>query len=363
MADSTATPDPAYLQGLRVALAAALDYGLAAIESPKRQVEPIPVELLSQARLAARNGVSLDVVLRRYAAGHVLLADALLEEAAAAGVATADLKDVLHTLAACFDRVFAAVGEEYGREERSRSADTSKQRRIQSVERLLAGESVGPEDLVYNLDGWHLGVVASGFGADGSLDEIAATFDRHLLAIDRGDGGVWAWFGGRRHFEQAELDLFVSFNLPEQTAIACGEPGQGLSGWRLTHHQATMALGVAQCGAEKPVRYDDVALLATVIQDDVLTAFLRQRYLVPLESDRDGGVAARQTLHAYFAVGGNVSSAAAALGVNRNTVASRLRTIESRLGRPLDSCGTDLEAALRMEQLSGLADEPLWAIS
>jgi DNA-binding CsgD family transcriptional regulator len=275
----------------------------------------------------------------------------------------AKLQHVLRALATRFDRVFTAVGEEYRSEERSRPADTSGQRRIKNVERLLAGELLSTDDLAYHFDGWHLGVVASGLRAGQRLNELAGILDRYLLAIERGEGGIWAWFGGRHHFEQPELDAFVSFSVSGQTAIACGNPGHGLNGWRLTHRQASLAFGVAQYGAESPVRYGDVALLATVIQDDVLTAFLHQRYLVPLESGRDGGVSARQTLHAYFAAGGNISSAAAALGISRNTVASRLLTIEAKLGRPLDSCRTDLEAALHIDRLTGFSGYPNRVVS
>jgi len=53
----------------------------------------------------------------------------------------------------------------------------------------------------------------------------------------------------------------------------------------------------------------------------------------------------------FFAAERNVSSAAMALGVNRNTVASRLRAIEERLGRSLGACAPDLEAALRLEEV------------
>jgi hypothetical protein len=360
--DSSAAPDSGYLQGLRTALVVAVDYGLSAIECPQRDTEPVPVELLAQARLAARNGVSLDVVVRRYTAGHVLLTEAFLEEAAALGVSMAGLTALLRALTTRFERVIAAVGKEYKSEQRSRPADSSEQRRIRSIERLLAGERLGFGDLGYNLGGWHLGAVASGVG-EGPLSEIATALDRNLLAIDRGDGTIWAWLGGRRHFEPPELDVLASLDLPSQAAIAYGEPGQGLAGWRLTHRQATVALDVAKYGADKPVRYADVALLATVIQDEILTQFLRWRYLVPLESGRDRGAAAKRTLHAYFAAGGNTSSAAAALGVSRNTVASRLQAIEAKLGGSLDSCGTDLNAALQMDLLDDRTDSPAWQLA
>ena len=60
-----------------------------------------------------------------------------------------------------------------------------------------------------------------------------------------------------------------------------------------------------------------------------------------------------KTLRAYLAADRNATSAAAALGVNRNTIAERLRAIEATLGRPLSACGPELEAALRLAELDG----------
>ena len=99
------------------------------------------------------------------------------------------------------------------------------------------------------------------------------------------------------------------------------------------------------------IRYADVALLASMLRDELLATTLRQRYLVPLTEERDGGEVLRETLQAYFAAGRNVSSAAAVLGVNRKTIASRLSTIEASIGRPLGSCAAEFEAVLRMDEL------------
>jgi len=52
-----------------------------------------------------------------------------------------------------------------------------------------------------------------------------------------------------------------------------------------------------------------------------------------------------------FRVERNVSSTAAALGVSRQTVSNRLRTIEERLARPLSDCAAEVDAALRLEEL------------
>jgi DNA-binding PucR family transcriptional regulator len=97
------------------------------------------------------------------------------------------------------------------------------------------------------------------------------------------------------------------------------------------------------------VRYADVALLAAVAGDDLIAGSLRQLYLAPLERARDGGKVSRETLRAYFAAERNVSSTAAALGVDRRTVRNRLGAIEDLLGRPLKGAEADLEIALRLD--------------
>src|SRR4051794_73212 len=66
VADSTDVADPEYAEGLRGAVSAALDYGLCALELNEEHPPSVPSAVLDQARLAARNRVSLDTVLRRY---------------------------------------------------------------------------------------------------------------------------------------------------------------------------------------------------------------------------------------------------------------------------------------------------------
>jgi hypothetical protein len=349
IADPASAPDPAYVSGLRAALAAGLDYGLGAISEPEREPDPVPVELLSQARLAARNGVSFDAVLRRYSAGHSLLADGLLEEAAALGLGAAELKPALRALGHRYDRIVGAVSEEYEREaltERRGGRD-----RHFLVRRLLAGEPIDAGALGYDLKSNHLAIVAFGEQAGAALAGLGRRVDRRLLLLEPDLHTAWAWLGGRRRFECEELSFITSFPWPEGSALACGEPGRGIGGWRLSHRQAAVALPVVQRGPETLVHYAEVALLAAVLQDDLLATSLRQAYLRPLEAERDAHTA-KATLRAYFAAARNSSSAAASLGVNRRTVASRIAAIEDRLGRPLESIATELEIALRLDELN-----------
>ena len=347
--------DPTYLQGLREAVSAALTYGLEAIERGEGHAPPVPVALLAQARTAARSGVSLDTVLRRYFAGYTLLGDFLSEEAAAVdSLEGTALSHLLREQATLFDRLIAAISDEYGREAQSSLVAGPQQRRAGQVERLLAAEPVDSSELPYAFEGFHLGLLASGAAAPEAVREVAARLDRCLLMLEREDGTLWAWLGSRRSLDTTELVDLLASAWPARTPLALGEPGEGIAGWRLTHRQARAALPVALRSSNAFARYADVAFLASALQYDLLGTSLRQLYLAPLEHDRDGGHVARHTLRAYFAAEQNVSSTAAVLGVSRQAVNSRLRAIEERLGQQISECVGPLETVLRMDELGEL---------
>jgi hypothetical protein len=357
IADPKETADPEYTQGLRTAIAAAIAYGIDALERSEDRAPPIPTALLSQARLAARNRIPLETVLRRYFAGYTLLGDFVLEEAERAGIGSGTpLKHLLRTQAALFDRMIAAVTGEYGREEHR--PGSSKERRMELVKRLLDGELADASGLGYDLEQWHLGLIATEPGAGAALRAIADALGCCLLAIPAAEQSVWAWFGSRRKPDPDSLTSLENAWSPE-TSLVIGEPAQGLSGWRLTHRQAAAALPIALRRRPAVVRYSEASLLASVIRDDLLATSLRERYLRPLELESSGGAILRETLNAYFAADRNVSSAAAALGASRNTIAGRLSAVERRLEQPLASCATEVELALRLAELDSLAVEPV----
>lgn len=131
--------------------------------------------------------------------------------------------------------------------------------------------------------------------------------------------------------------------------MTVGEPGEGLSGWRFSHLQAKAALPVAVRRGKSILPYADVALLSSILRDDLVASSLRQLYLAPLEQTKDGGKVARETLRAYFTSERNISSTAAALGIDRHTVRNRIRAIEGLLGRSLKASAADLEIALRLD--------------
>lgn len=350
--DSGEAGDPAYrdyLDSLPANRVAVLEYAVDVIELGERRAAEVPSTVLMAARLAARSGVPLDAVLRRYAAGNAFFGDILVEEAERAEASPSALRRLLHLQATVFDRLHEAVSEEYVREASSRPASAAEWRH-EYIEELLAGRqpNAGVE-LGYDLDGHHVGLMTKGEGAEGAMRELARGLDRRLLADRRGEEPLWAcWLGGRRALGAEEVLRALADLHPEPLVVAVGEPGKGISGWRLSHRQAKAALAIAERGGQRALRYADVAVLASILRDDLGTASLRRLYLEPLEQARDGGAVWRETLRAYFAADRNVSSTAAALGVDRRTVTNRIRAIEELFGRPLSAFATDLEVALRL---------------
>jgi sugar diacid utilization regulator len=209
-------------------------------------------------------------------------------------------------------------------------------------------------DLAYDFDApYHLGAIAIGARAAEVFGDFVRALDCRRLVIEYDAATAWVWLGSRRRIDPGDLGERIPSDFGGLEAVAVGEPGEGFAGWRLTHQQARAALPVARSGNTRLTRYADVVLLAAMLQDDLAATSLQQLYLDPLGAERDGGEVARDTLRAYFASQQNVTSAAAHLGINRNTVASRLRAIEERIGRPLAACGPELAVALRLDELSG----------
>jgi hypothetical protein len=358
--DPAAGEDLEYIAGARAAVAEAVDYGLVAIEQGEEWFgsgpPPIPPAAVAQARRAARHGVSLERVLLRYNAGHTLLEDFVMQEAEHSDFSSdrMALRHVLRALGGLLDHFTSSIANEY-QQEAERMARSPELRRNERVQKLLAGAPVDASELDYEFDAEHLGVIAMGARAGETVRSLAAGLGRQLLAVSRSEETVWAWLGGKRRLDFADIERLLAGKQDAEVSLAIGGPGHGIEGWRLTHRQAQGAMLVALRRPQPLTRYADVALLATALRDDTLASSLEEIYLSPLGSEKDGAVA-RETLRAYFAAGRNAATAAAALSVDRHTVERRLHSIETRLGRLLHTCHAELEVALRLEELGDAAD-------
>jgi len=342
--------DHAYLAGLRAAVVEAVEYVLAGIEGGDEDwSSPPPAAAVAQARRAARYGVKLDTVLRRYAAGDRRLAEFILNESEHFPVEI--LRRVLSDQAPRVDRFMAAIATEYMNElERIRRSPTI--RVAERVQRLLDDNGFADvDDLDYEFDAWHLGAIAKGGKVGKTVRAMASDLDREALSVPQGDETVWLWLGGRRPLAVAEVERCFSACAPDEMCLAIGEPRRGLDGWRLTHHEAQAALQVMLRQHKRFTRGRDVLLSAAVLRDRVLVESLQETYMRPLEDLGDSGAKLCRTLQAYLTTGFNAESAASALGIDRSTVERHLRKIEDQLGRPLHACHAELKVVLELRGL------------
>lgn len=339
---------PGYVEALRRAIPEAVEYAFEVVELGEERVGPIPPAIPAQAGSSARSNVGLEVVMRRYAAGYSTLSDFLHQEIRAVGVDGGSAYAVLQReLTALFDRFVVEVSEAYHREE-ARAVPSPHERSLERIRRLMAGDLVDPDPLDYPLDGFHLAVIVTDSDAKVKAGELARALDRRLLRGEPSEGRCAIWLGGSRPLCLKEVDSVVRATVTVPGRVAIGEEGEGLAGWRRTMRQAEAADLVALHGVEVPVRYRDVALLAAALRDPDLSHFLLETYVLPLRGDR---MELTQTLIMFLQLNGNASSAAAALGVTRHTVTSRIRIAEERLGRKLEDCAAALETALSLAGL------------
>ena len=98
--------DSEYAAGSRAAVAEAVDFGLEAIERGEEWFGSIPPAAVAQAQRAARNGVSLQRVLLRTNAAHMVLEDFVVQEVDYASE-TIVLRGVFGTLGALLDHFTA----------------------------------------------------------------------------------------------------------------------------------------------------------------------------------------------------------------------------------------------------------------
>ncbi len=353
-ADSAEDPD--YRQGVKRAIEALLQYTFDGLtRGPELSRVAPPAAALAQARRAARAGVGVGTVLRRYLAGHEHLSELIAEAADADGRAGREqvLRQLRTRQATLVGELTEAIEREYEREH-ERLACTPEQRRWEIVRRLLAGETLDAADtaaLGYQLDGrWHVGVVLSGDHAEEAIQALKLKLGRRLLWARCEPGMVWAWLGGDQRKPAApEIERLATAHQETPVTVAIGEPGRGLEGWRLTHHQAREAVALATRTPSHVGRYGDAPLLVAALNNDTLAQSLAV-FLARLDC-LGNGTKLRRTLRAYLDLQCNATSTAALLKIGRHTTETHIRTAEELLGRTLSSCLPQLHTALALDEL------------
>jgi hypothetical protein len=340
------------MAGFRVGAAQTVELVCELISDGADWTPRIPPSVASGIRLLARRGVGLDSVMRMHYATISLCFEFALSEISELPAET--LPYLLEIQSLHGDYLMGSVSGEY-EAELERLARPSARRLEERVERLLAGEAAGGP-LDYDLDAWHLGLLAVGADFELALRRLSERLGAQLLLLPRGGETAWAWLGSARPISFEALER-CSRNGTAEVSLVAGESRQGPEGWRLTHTEAELADRVSRHTPGALTRCADVLLLAAVTRDEEIKQILLDVYLKPLDAGKDGAVL-RETLRAYYSSDGNSASAAAALDVDRQTVRRRLRRVEELLGRRLDSCRAEMETALRIEDHVRPVDDP-----
>lgn len=280
----------------------------------------------------------------RYIAAHGRFSEFVME--AGGEVDISSLRELGRRQAELLQTLTSAVVREYRREQARHSQ--SDQYRLELARSLLAGKRLDI-DLAYELkDAWHVGLIGGGdvYLVLKCLLALALEHGCQLFSVSLGTETMWAWLGQR---SRSNLEVHKWQVHDGLVSLAVGEPAYGLDGWRHTHQEAQIAREVALHGRAGVVRCVDVLLDGAVLRDETVGKALMATYLVPLDTLRVGGDAARQLLMVYIKCQRRVAKTATVLGITRKTVEHRLRDIENVLGRPLTTCFAELEVALRLE--------------
>lgn len=299
---------------------------------------PIPLDLVRQARVAARHRIPLDTALGRFTMAKEHLTDLLVAEAIEFGVGDlAAVRVAIAAQSAAFERLFKAAGEEYRVEAGSRPS-SPEAGRVERAERLLARERVDPSPLHYELEGHHLGLFAASAEARSLVVALAKEIDCRSLVLTRSSDELWAWLGRTKDPPDPQVvQDWIAREGSTYLPIAVGEPSSAHEGWCLTHEQARSAVWVARARNAPVVAYADVVMVVAARRDQLTMNTLRERYLLPLADVRNGGDI-RAALRAYFSCDKSKTAAAATLGVSRQTLDDRIKKAETLIKERLIDC-------------------------
>lgn len=333
-------------------------------EDPMASID-IPPAVLGLARTMAIRNHDVGPLLRAYRVGQRLAWRELLV------IVSEQIVDVelrLETMTFLFDR----MSQELERivdasvavftEERDRWLTGAMARKADTVQALLRGDVVDRDEatrvLGHRLSRHQLGLLLW-------LDESVPDAEpmRHLetaaqsaaealgcpppLTLPEGSRSLSAWLSVPPDTDPGRLDLVSGSGSPG-LRIAAGVAAYGVEGFRISHHQALLARRVAQA-SDWPAaitRYADVEVVSAFLDDPESMRELVARELGGLAVSDDTTRKLRETALAVLRAGGSARDAARALGVHKNTVLYRLRSIEELLGGPLESRRLPLEVAL-----------------
>ncbi|EUA12187.1 pucR C-terminal helix-turn-helix domain protein [Mycobacterium kansasii 732] len=326
-----------------------------------------PPAALAYARAAAQRDVPLAPLVRAHRLGHARFLEvamqyvSLLEPAQRVPTITELVNRSSRIVDMVADQMIIAYEEEH---ERWLSRRGGLQQ--QSVSELLAGTPVDVQRaeklLRYRLDGMHVAAVVW-VDAAVPTGDVMAVFEqvRCLLAAELGLVGgsllvptdereARLWFSvwdDRAGVPSRLRTAFESAGI--RARLACGQPADGLRGFRASLKQAQLVKAVAHAGGPRRgarvVCYDDVAPIALMAVDvDALRCYVAE-VLGELSVDDERSEWLRETLREFLVRNRSYVATAEAMLLHRNT-------IQYRVAQAMELCGgrfDDPDAVFRVQ--------------
>ncbi|XVU27726.1 PucR family transcriptional regulator [Actinoplanes sp. CA-054009] len=358
-------------QTLRMGTEASVVSGLLVVTTGDIGAVRAPQESLDGDRDFVRRGIPLDLVLRGIRIGHAMMARTLMDAAASLVPEpdrSAELQRTSRLLFEYIDSFSSSMATEY-LSEHDRWVTSAAAERAELVRQIIDRQPVALEHasatLGYPLDRHHLALVLwHEPGTEAAPSDLQRTAARLLagsgcsatLVIPYGAASVWVWAAWRAAPAQPP-----QLALPAEpgTRIAVGTVAAGVDGFRQSHHEAgqTAELVRSSPGTTPPgsgaTFYADIELAVMLSQDLDLARGFVARELGPLAAGTKEAAELRETLAVYLSCERSLVTAAEILHVARNTVAYRIKKIESRTGRDPRHRRLELEAALRLARVLG----------
>ncbi|MEU4650127.1 PucR family transcriptional regulator [Nocardia fluminea] len=324
-------------------------------------------ELIEHTRAMVHHGLASDAVMRGYRLTTVYLVDHWISLIAASRFEQAlafDLvKDGTRYLWNWAEAATAQLATEYQLEANRLSTERS-QARLAAVRNLLSSDDQSLEaatrELGYRFGSRHLAVVLRAEAGPRSTEILDAalrdlTRDLHVarLTVHAGAQTLWCWL-------ECLEDVPIGRTLPKHPVIiGVGRVGQGIEGFRRSHHDAVAAVHVGEIANKpRPVLhfYAEVELAALCTVDPSRARDFIRENLGDLAAADSDSLQRRATLASYLEANCNYRAAAAALGIHHNTIRYRLEQIERRLGRGISENRLMLEVALNVAETLGFDD-------
>lgn len=354
--------DPELYRALRQMSQASVR-GLEALAHGATRTFEVPPEALQLARLSARQGVSVEQVIKAFSTARQVALSVPLEMFSSLEVppedAVAIAIDTGRLLLWWADANLAAMVSEHARE-REASARGAHARRLDVARAIIVGRETNlakaSEVLGHSLSRWHVAAIlysrsdqaTAGDGLRETARRLSATYQARPLVLEPDPQELWLWLSAD---ERIDLTVLATHQQkwPSDVEVVLGSAERGAEGFRISHLQARATRRFAELGNSRgPYRFDAIALGALSSgEPELLRHFVRSE-LGELAGPTKDMARLRETLAAYFIENLQVSAAAIRLSVHQNTLRYRLHQCEAALGHPVTERRLPVEIALTL---------------